>query len=860
MSGLTRGLQNLAGSAQRIVARERDRQNVIDFAAADAAMTRGYLNMGNDFERDDDYLTFGDRAEERSHAILTEAGALIRDERARAQWLAANEVQRLRQVDAIGDIGRSKELAADKALFEASLTDYSRMITEPGTPADMRNNARVTLDATIAVARENGLITESEEFQYRRTYIDQAEQTLARNELDLLVRTNAQEAARIAGEAIGVGVDGNPLGRQPPRLPVVVAPGSSANLGDADPVSLSRYEQVQEAFGKQVPVISAARGDAHNDAVGGASNSQHLAKNGATALDLDVSGLSKDERLRLIETASAMGFTGIGVYANSIHLDMRQSGRAAWGPSHGNESIPAWARETMDRHTGGRIAQVPTAANPGRDPRFAALDYADMAKAYDQAKSELDRGDMAMRAAIEVTAENAPFAISATGEYTGFMPTANDFVAAFGATEGLQKAEQFNAAVGVAQDTFAMRTMSNDEIMAMVETATPTSSGDDAALQAERHALLTQAAAATIKARDDDPAGYVMNTFPVVAEAWDAVNNDDPATFANAVTATALAQEQLGFDELRLLPKAFATNTATMFNSTEISDQERIGALQSAVLATPNVEHQKAILDQLIDAGVPESTRFALDALIDRSDPGAATRLMQAAMASPEVLGKPLPGDMKSNQVEEIVADRVFDLNQIGDVYFDLTYGSVSNFEQAQSAQALMNNSVKLRLLDGSAGGNVQTAIDMTVRDMFGDVKVVTGKSWGGGAGIKVTLPTDADEGMYRSGFDSLLGRVGEAMAADIRRDGQVGQAPTDGAQQAILAAGVANYVGQALANGYFANAGDGVFKFIDPNWGTAVLDETGQPLIFTRDEVLAAGADAAAGSAPRMFPGFGGR
>jgi len=849
MSGIARGAANLAGSVGRIVKVEQDKVNTIDLARADAFATRSFLDMQNEFGQDGDYATFNDRAEAQTQEISSAAAEMIRDPEMRQKWLAAHEVNRIRQVDAIGDVGRGLANEAERVSFGETLTDYARIIEEPGTPEDVRANARLALDGTLQVARETGLLTPAEEAKARADYLDTAEQNLALNTADSLIRSNPEAVT----QGMGIVPDPNdPLDatRTSVRLPVVAARG--VNVQDVDPAALTRWEQVQGAFGKQLEVISGSRDDEHNDAAGGASNSQHLPSNGSKAIDVDVSSLSKEERIRLIETASAMGFTGIGVYNNSLHFDTGAT--RAWGPSHGSESVPAWASDVIGRHTGKQIAEVPVGAAAGVDPRFAALSYPQRAALFDQAKQEIDKRNMEVRASIETTAENAPVAIARSGGYDGYMPTANDFVVAYGARDGLERFEQFDASVKVSQDTFAMRTMTADEIASIVEQAVPTDTGDGAALQEKSFAQISTAAQATIKAREEDPAGYVQQVYPAVAQAWQGVSDDDPASFKRALTLTGMAQEQLGMP-MQLLPKEMAANVAATFNDATKSDQERIGALTGVVLATSDQDQQAAIFDQLVTAGVPGGTIMAMNAL-ERGDNGAAQRLMAAVMAPPEMLNKSLPGNIKGSEVDNTLQAQVFDTDGIGEVYYDLAYGSQANVAQAAEDTAIMTNSVKLRLLDGSAGGNIQRAIDMTVKDMFGDVKVVTGGSSGGSAGMKVLLPADADQGVYQQGFDALLGQVGESLARDLERDADsvFGPIPPGTAGQAILDTQIANYVEQALANGYFSNSGgEEVFKFMDPNGRGPIEDASGQPLMFTREQVLAAQATAGAVPAGMM-------
>jgi uncharacterized protein YcbK (DUF882 family) len=125
--------------------------------------------------------------------------------------------------------------------------------------------------------------------------------------------------------------------------------GYQPDLENLQPRVKSGVATLQEAWGRPLPVVSGFRDPARNRKAGGAKHSQHQHGN---AVDIDVSDLSKEERLNLIRLASSQGFTGIGVYANSIHLDYGK--RRSWGPSHSSDSIPGWASAVISDHLKGR--------------------------------------------------------------------------------------------------------------------------------------------------------------------------------------------------------------------------------------------------------------------------------------------------------------------------------------------------------------------------------------------------------------------------------------------------------------------------------------------------------------------------
>ena len=114
-------------------------------------------------------------------------------------------------------------------------------------------------------------------------------------------------------------------------------------MSNMTPAALAAFQGLQNSWGQPIQVNSSYRSPADNARVGGAQHSQHMKGN---AYDIDVSGLSEADRLRMIADAKAAGFQGVGVYNNALHFDVGPE--RAWGPSHGRESIPAWAREAVD--------------------------------------------------------------------------------------------------------------------------------------------------------------------------------------------------------------------------------------------------------------------------------------------------------------------------------------------------------------------------------------------------------------------------------------------------------------------------------------------------------------------------------
>lgn len=101
-------------------------------------------------------------------------------------------------------------------------------------------------------------------------------------------------------------------------------------------VELARaFERVRELCGFPLIINSAYRTAVYNDQIGGAAKSQHVE---GRALDLTVTPKLRGVRLRQILSAARQarleGFlTGIGVYANFIHIDCKPGKMRNWSGS-----------------------------------------------------------------------------------------------------------------------------------------------------------------------------------------------------------------------------------------------------------------------------------------------------------------------------------------------------------------------------------------------------------------------------------------------------------------------------------------------------------------------------------------------
>lgn len=85
-----------------------------------------------------------------------------------------------------------------------------------------------------------------------------------------------------------------------------------------DDHSMDALQRLRDEWGRPMRINSAYRSEAHNKAIGGEPNSQHLL---GKAFDVDTSALSENERAAFIHLARGHGFLGNGLYDSFTHID-----------------------------------------------------------------------------------------------------------------------------------------------------------------------------------------------------------------------------------------------------------------------------------------------------------------------------------------------------------------------------------------------------------------------------------------------------------------------------------------------------------------------------------------------------------
>lgn len=147
------------------------------------------------------------------------------------------------------------------------------------------------------------------------------------------VRSNFAPEAR-GGNAAQAAIDG--------QLQTSTKRGYQPDMEHLDTEFKSSVANLQSAFGRNLPIVSGYRDPERNRRAGGAGKSRHMH---GDAVDIDVSNMSRAERIQLIQMAREQGFGGIGIYPNSLHIDKGKT--RSWGPNYRNSSLPQWARDAL---------------------------------------------------------------------------------------------------------------------------------------------------------------------------------------------------------------------------------------------------------------------------------------------------------------------------------------------------------------------------------------------------------------------------------------------------------------------------------------------------------------------------------
>lgn len=783
----------------------KQRQNTVDLARAEAYKAQGFIDTENEFDNDGDYSTFTQRAPKKTGDIVTNAANLIRDPQMRERWKLGAQTDAARVNDSIGDKARNLGRQAETVAFDDALETNRRIYVDPNTSDDAKAKARADIEGAIATGERSGLLTPTQAAARRDQYIKNA--NFSRAKLAIDANPNSVHRQTVISPDIpreGAALLDTIAGTESPGYNVLNGGERFSDFSDhprrigagGTATAAGRYQFVKGTWDRAAKAIGAE----------------------------DFSPANQDKAAWWLAQADYKANTGRDLLSDLRSKDpntvagVRKALSSTW---EGLKSLD-------DNRFNAKLEAGPV-SNPGY---FEELSPEEKQIIYNQQETRRREIAVEQRGNIETVVQNAPTAIQNTGTYSGTVPTRTEFMDAYGTQDGNDRYNKFSAALEVSQQAYNFRTMSADDIQAMVNEAKPISTGNDAALETARYETLAKAADSTLAARKADPATYTQQAFPAVARAW-----EDAATSGNyqaAMNATANAQQQLGLTDMQLLPKQVADQAVAAFKNPDANDQQRLGAVSSLIFSTPDPMQRHAVFKQMVDAGLPAMTEGALEAAA-RGDTGAANRLLQAALTDTAKL--PKSGDIKPADIDDALYSDVWAPGAIGDATYGVGYGDAASLERAQRGGELMKKAVQLRL---SQGEDLETAVAGASKDLFGDRKVFDGS---GSVNANLPVPRNTDEDVLATGLEAA--KTSFKAALELQRDRILGATAKeiDAGGKAVVDTATQNRLDDILENGVFVLSGDGV-GLRDPYTGQFVPGSDGvTPLSLPLQTILDLGA-----------------
>jgi len=214
------------------------------------------------------------------------------------------------------------------------------------------------------------------------------------------------------------------------------------------------FQRLQKAFGRTLVINDALAKDGTSRETS-TKNSRHFH---GDAIDIDVSGMSDAERLKLVDEAIAAGFQGFGFGNNILHIDL--GSRRAW--AYGNEAFGGVSIADLKERVRGSTVGAPTltATTSG-----GALDTPE-ADDNEAAPTMFERLDIKPATNQPASMMADPFATDETAaEDTGTQPTAPAAVATNAEAVVSKEGQALVDNLGDADKTFA----SSQELQAAIE-------------------------------------------------------------------------------------------------------------------------------------------------------------------------------------------------------------------------------------------------------------------------------------------------------------------------------------------------------------------------------------------------------
>ena len=319
---------------------------------------------------------------------------------------------------------------------------------------------------------------------------------------------------------------------------------------DLNPDLVGKLKAAAAAYGvPELKITSGFRDEDTNRSAGGAKNSQHIHR---AAVDIDVTNMPHTERIKLIETLSANGITGIGVGSNIIHADVGP--RRAWGyaNSAGGGAVPKWAEGAINKH----LAQTAQVQQGSRATgRFASMSYADRQNAIQRAdtamtqrSTEQNRATAVQKVEVSRLMNNELATLEATGQPTpGFDETR--IATVLGEDDFVKYAAKRDVAMRTYTATNDLGTLSPDEMQTRLTEFEPIAGSETFADDEKVYKAIEKKIDKIVKQRAARPDKAALE-YPEVKEAHEKMQTElktgkvEPETVQNFVRLTLERQKE----------------------------------------------------------------------------------------------------------------------------------------------------------------------------------------------------------------------------------------------------------------------------------------------------------------------------
>lgn len=280
------------------------------------------------------------------------------------------------------------------------------------------------------------------------------------------------------------------------------------------------------------------------------------------------------------------------------------------------------------------------------------------------------------------------------------IPSEAVLVSAFGENEGKQKYRIATTAAKVSGDVAGLQLLPSNEIIRQVASYKPTQT-EGAADQTQMMQIVANSATQILKARAEDPAGYLTEFAPKTKSAWERFQEDGtPEARDDYLSAIDADRERLGLAAGDILPNAYADALANQISNPQTAEQ--LATIMESEAERwgdrwPDVHAQ-------IAKGIPDMAAV-IGSGIDRS---AAVTLASTAKLKDTELQAMLPSSVKWGDVQADVATTFADVRRSFPA------------EGARTWEAIRDSAVRLSVSYMQAGDSKSNAIERAYKELIG--------------------------------------------------------------------------------------------------------------------------------------------